>query len=887
MSSAHQATAQSKPPLTQEEAEHRSSQIGSVEYQLHFKLDSTNERFSGLTTIKFLAPKTTFGKGSAPFLDFDEGSIQKAQINGVEVQLPYDGSRIQIPWKAIQEGSNEVKIQFDRAYTKTGNGLHRFVDPEDKQVYLRSDLEPYYAHLIFPCFDQPDLKAQYILTAETPKGWELISNTSVTSKKVTKGSLNWTFEKSAPMATYVFALIGGPYTSWSSKAGKIPLKLYARKSLKKYVNAQEWFKVTQLGLDFFAKTFKYPYPFGKYDQILVPDFNWGAMENIGAVTFSERFAYRSKITEEMRIDRADVILHEMAHMWFGNLVTMKWWNDLWLNESFATFAAAWALDTIGGKLKMRDTWQNFFVDMKQWAYAEDQQVTSHPIEGEVVSTDEAFTMFDGITYGKGASTLKQIFYVLGEKAFAKGLQTYFKTFAYRNATLKDFISHLAAGAKTDLSDWQKEWLQTLGTNTVQAEVACNAKGIESLTLIQDRAQQPKGKSIPNRKHSTQVALFYKNKKGLLEPKYLQSVRYEGSRTQVKGFEGRPCPALIMPNFEDYDFAKMRLDAQSLATLESDLSAVTDPLTRQMLWFSLWEMVYDGEYPAQKYIELALRHLPKETNPPIVRKVLGTLAKASTSQTSALWLLPNEETTETYRSKLEDFFLKGAQKAPGGSDIQLLWYQSFLSVAKKKESLALLLKWLGSPSAMKGLKIDQERRWEMLRALARNGFARAVALLEKEKKRDRSDHGEKMAISVEVQLPDPKIKSKWKALLTEEASHPTDKSLPDSKLIVAIQSMHTFAQEALTRSLEDSYFEFLPILDKKRDRHFVSAFAWFYLPRSCDDRLIGRLKDLLKDHRDLTATSKKSLETQIQDLERCQKARALSLQWQKDEGSIVN
>ena len=488
------------PPtaLTRELAWLRAHQVSQVSYVLWFGVDEEHEDFDGRAVVNFelrdLRRSLTTpvaGKGTEPphdpshepshdlykdlkelaqviALDFEGGTIHSISINGAMVdpkELPgkhgsrYDGHRVYFNANELAaSGANRIEIGFSHPFATDGYGFERYRDPVDKQVYVYTNFEPYGAHRMFPCFDQPDLKASFELTVEAPEEWEVIANTMERDVSTVDGRKSWAFPLSPVISPYVFALHAGPFQVWKQDANGIPMRLFARRSLKPYIDPKDWFEPTKRGLEFYSGLFAYPYPYSKYDEIIAPDFTAGAMENVAAITFSERYISRSTPTTEDRRDIASVILHEMAHQWFGDLVTMKWWNGLWLNESFATFMSAKSLDEA---TDFQGSWLSFNRG-KNNAYWEDQLVTTHPIEVPVSDTDQAESIFDGISYGKGASVLKQLMFYLGDDDFSEGLRRYFQKYALRNTTTHDFIKTLSEASGKDLAKWQKTWLQTSG-----------------------------------------------------------------------------------------------------------------------------------------------------------------------------------------------------------------------------------------------------------------------------------------------------------------------------------------------------------------------------------------------------------------------------------------
>ena len=468
--------------LSQDEAVARARLVSDISYEIHLDLVAGASAYRGDVTIRFGYAAGDDGAAGV-FLDHRGGGIERIEVNGEEIESPTGEYRIPLPASALQ-ASNVVRVSYEHEYDHTGDGFHQFIDPEDGSEYLYSNFEPYNAHRLFPCFDQPDLKASYDLTVDAPSDWELIANgPELGREQLEDGRLRRRYAPPERFSTYLFALIAGPYHVVRDEHRGVPLGFYCRRSLVRHLEEDEpeLFEVTKQGLDFFGGFFDYAYPFGKYDQIFVPEFNFGAMENIGAVTHSERMVFRDPPTDNQRLGRAEVLLHEMAHMWFGNLVTMRWWNDLWLNESFATYMAYLALVEA---TRFSSAWQAFNSGMKAWAYRQDQLVTTHPIAGQVRDTDETFLNFDGITYGKGAAVLKQLVAAVGVDGFREGMRIYFRRHAFGNTTLAEFLDAIGEGAGRDLHGWAALWLETASLNTLAASWEVEDGRLASLAITQ-------------------------------------------------------------------------------------------------------------------------------------------------------------------------------------------------------------------------------------------------------------------------------------------------------------------------------------------------------------------------------------------------------------------
>jgi aminopeptidase N len=588
------------------------------------------------------------------------------------------------------------------------------------------------------------------------------------------------------------------------------------------------------------------------------------MENVAAVTFSERFVSRSKITEDEKRDRADVILHEMAHMWFGNLVTMRWWNGLWLNESFATWASARAVD---GATRFDGSWQAF-LGTKQWAYWEDQLVTTHPIEVPVPDTDQAFANFDGITYGKGASVLKQLAYFLGEEEFREGLRLYFERYALGNTELADFMGTLAEASGQDLAEWQALWLETPGLNRVEASWSC-ARDERSGRRVISRfrlVQSPSEWSGVLRPHRTRIGLYSAHTGERIGDPI--PVTYAKAETNVEAALGRPCPDLVYPNDGDWDFVKVTLDPASLEAARGGATRLEDPMLRQQVWHSLWEMVVDGELAPRDYAEAAVAQIAAEQDTLVLTQVLTSLARAQLGRASILKYLPDSE-REAWRERMESAFLRGLEAAPPASDLQLAWYFALLEVARSPSAQGLLEGLLDGAREIAGLRIDQDRRWEILQALARADAPGVRERIAAELAKDATDMGEKAAIAAEASLPKPEIKAAWRARI-EATDGPA--RLADADLREAMGRYHLLGQEELSRHAVDWYFSTLPTFAATRAEDLVEDFSGAMFPALCDEQVVARVDLLLDSGTKLPAAAAKRLRVARQEEERCIRAR---------------
>jgi aminopeptidase N len=837
------ATAGKSSMLSRELAMFRSRQIHKLTYQLWFGLDENGEEFAGRTKILFDIRENAFANAKKLRLDFTGGKITSIAVNGnpwdaEKLKDRYNGEWIDLPKSELPLGQNKIEIAYTHAYSESGNGLYRFKDPEDGKVYFRTDLEPYYANLVFPCFDQPDLKASFEVTAEVPTDWTVIGNMPVREKTKVDSRLSWQFAPSPQMSTYLFALAAGPWKEWKDDAEGLPLGLYTRQSQAKYFDAAEWFHITKKGLEFYSEFFGYPYPFAKYDQILIPDMNAGAMENIGAVTFSESFIFRGPKTEDERRNRADTILHEMAHMWFGDLVTMRWWNGLWLNESFATYMASVAIERT--KL-FPGAPQAFFAGMKRWAYSEDQLPTTHPIEVSVTDTDQAMANFDGITYGKGAAALKQFHFLMGDEDFQEGLHRYFSRFANRNTSLADFIGIMGQTSDRSLTTWTKNWLQTTGYDTISVDYACAAdeKGRSKITKF-DLVQTAPGIGNTLRSHQLEIGLYHQAASGRLEmmDKAI-SVAFEGDRFAVDDAIGKKCPDFVFPNQDDHGYFAVNLDPKSLEIAKASAAKISDPFTRHLVIYTLWEMVRSSKWKLDDFATAALGWIATETNKTLLEDLSGMLDSGRSGRISVARLLEGEARTR-FRTDLYHLARKKTENAAPGGDLQRIWFELALRTLPESEA-DWALKLSTKKSKISGLKIDLDLRWQILRAVAR---VKAIdpAVLDTAAKDDPSSEGQTHLLEVKAASLD--AGGDFPALFTLEKTDPT---ILLAKLRKAAGAYLNYATPERTQAWRPKFFASLESVAAKSDESYSRMFASALFPTLCQTDVGDETTKWLADH----------------------------------------
>ncbi|MFI6601630.1 aminopeptidase N [Nonomuraea sp. NPDC050536] len=729
--------------LTRDEARERARLLKVDSYAVELDLTQGEDRFESITTARFSAERP----GASTFIDLHGAVVRKVTLNGADLDVSaYDADKGRFPLDGLAE-SNELRVEADCQFMRTGEGLHRFVDPVDQKVYLHSQFETADAHRMYACFDQPDLKAAFQLTVKAPADWEVVSNAAADSSD----DGLWVFPPTPVISTYITALVAGPYHKVTSEHDGIPLGIYCRESLAQYLDADNILEVTRQGFDFFHRVFGVRYPFGKYDQLFVPEFNAGAMENAGCVTFLEDYVFRSRVTDAVVERRAETILHEMAHMWFGDLVTMRWWDDLWLNESFATYMSvlcqAEATRWGGG------AWTTFANVEKAWAYRQDQLPSTHPIAADIPDMQAVEVNFDGITYAKGASVLKQLVAYVGLDNFLAGVRDYFGEHAWGNTTLADLLGALERTSGRDLSSWSKEWLETSWVNTLRPSFTVKDGHFETFEVLQEApADHPTLRS-----HRVAIGLYSMND-GKLERTKRVELDVVGARTAVAELVGVEQPDLVLINDDDLTYAKVRLDERSLSTLvEGGITAFTESLPRALSWSAAWDMTRDGEMSTRDYVKLVISGVATLRDITVLQTVLRQARLAVQQYADPAWR------AEGLRL-LADALRSLLATAEPGSDQQLAYVQAFAPVAVSDEDLAVLQGILDGTAVPEGLSVDTDLRWTLVGALVSGGKLGA-ADIDAELERDPTATGERSAALCRAAIPTPEGKAAaWESVV---------------------------------------------------------------------------------------------------------------------------
>jgi aminopeptidase N len=819
--------------LQRDEAAERSAVITAHSYDVSLDVrqaaDPTISGYTSRSVINFSSEP-----GHSTFLDFI-GDVHSVFLNGkgLPVADVVDGARIRLD---NLQAENQVTVTGTAVYSRSGEGLHRFVDPADGQCYLYTQYEPADARRVFANFEQPDLKAEFTFHIMAPSGWEVASNgteagrTQLTSDPATS---RWDFAPTKPMSTYITTVLAGPYfkaqDGWSGKLDDgtpldVPLALYCRASMAESFDTAELFRLTKSGLDFFNSLFDFPYPWGKYDQAFVPEYNLGAMENPGLVTFTESYVFTSRATDSQYQARANTLMHEMAHMWFGDLVTMQWWDDLWLKESFADYMGTLGVD----RATDWDTaWVNFANKRKAWAYVQDQLPTTHPIVADIPDLEAAKQNFDGITYAKGASVLKQLVAYVGFDAFIAGSRQYFRKHAYGNTTLADLLEALSAASGRDLAGWAAQWLQTSGISTLAVETGAYDGVLGRVAIVQEAEDPVSGRQEP-RPHRLRLGFYNFDGEGALVRTASVELDVVGARTELPELAGQPQPALLLLNDDDLSYAKVRLDPASEATVLVSLDRISDPMARALCWTALWNSARDGESPAARYVDAVRAFGPAETG---IGVLLNILDNASTAV--------ERYTPVDRRDTVRAAFLAAVDaqlcEAPPASDHQLAWGRTLAAVSRRDAALLPRLQGLLDGTVLvQGLAMDAELRWNIWHALAANGQATA-AQLDAELARDTTASGRAGHATALAARPDPKVKAAaWNA-----AVHGTELS---NQLLSATIAGFTTAPAALLEPYVEPYFDCLRSVWEGRSIEIASRIVRGLYPLAQDLPTDGTLPE---------------------------------------------
>jgi aminopeptidase N len=793
--------------ITRHESAERARLLHVDSYDVQLDLTRGDKLFRSTSVVTFDCAEP----GADSYADLVAAEVIEIRLNGalIDPAGAYGDGRITLPGLAAR---NELRVVADCAYTYDAKGMHRAVDSADGRVYLYTNFEPADARSVYACFEQPDLKASFSFHVTAPENWLVLSNEPAPEPVLAGGTATWHFPPTPRISTYLTAVVAGEYhlvtgTHTTPGGQVIPLGLACRQSLAGFLEADDILTITRQGFDYYTALFDRDYPFVKYDQVFVPEFSAGAMENVGCVTFSERVLFRSKVTDMMYELRATVILHEMAHQWFGDLVTMKWWDDLWLNESFAEFCAT--LASAEGT-RFTDAWTTFSGARKTWGYRQDQLPSTHPVAADVPTLSEAIANFDGISYAKGASVLKQLVAYVGRENFFAGIRAYFAENAFGNATLADLLRALETSSGISLGDWSKAWLQTAGPNTLRSDFTVDKTGaFTSFSVLQEApAERP-----TLRPHHIAIGLYNRTDDQSGRELVLTSrveVDVAGARTAVPELAGLAQPDLILLNDDDLSYALVRFDPRSLATLTQAIGQFSDSLARTVCWSAVLDMVQEAELSVPAFVAILASGMGNEPSVSVLQTLHMTAARLMAVMADPSW-------TPTGKQELATAALPLLRAAAPGSDHQLAWMQLLAWTATTPEQLDLLSGLLDGTAEISGLTVDAELRWSLLRRLAATGRA-GDAQIDAELERDATDAGRRHAAACRAAIPDADHKeAAWRLLAeSEELGH---------EGVIAVAASFGRPEHApLLEPYADAYFQVLPDLWESRGDHMKRVLA---------------------------------------------------------------
>jgi aminopeptidase N len=825
--------------LTRDEAASRAALLHVNSYDVVLDLTTGPTTFLTSTTVRFAARAA----GVGTWIDFVGDSVTSVTLNGVALDPAevFADSRIALPALAPD---NVLVVDAVGRYTNSGEGLHRFVDPVDNEVYLYSQFEVPDSRRVYAVFEQPDLKATFAFTATVPDHWVVVSNQPAREPvPAGEGRATWGFEPTPRISSYITALCAGPYTvRWDEVQGRdavIPMGIFARRSITEYVDYENLFDCTKAGILFFEKEFDGAFPFAKYDQLFVPEYNAGAMENAGCVTITDAYVFRGQPSEPLVERRALTILHELAHMWFGDLVTMKWWDDLWLNESFAEWASSVCQ---AEATEWPDAWTTFHSHEKTWAYQQDQQSDTHPVYADMRDLVDVAVNFDGITYAKGGSVLKQLVAYVGRDAFREGLRSYFRKHAWGNTTMGDLFAEFEAGSGRDLSDWAQRWLKTSGPSTLALDVTTDDNGVITAAAM---TQTVAGSDPTLRPHRVGIGR-YDLLGGRLDRVGYVEVDVDGPRTELPELVGLPRPALLLPNDEDLTYAKIALDPLSLQTAMAHIDAFDDSLARSLVLGALWEMLRDGALAPSDFVDVLLRVIPVEEHTVVLRTILRTTKQIPSMLLATLrWFLP-EAARPAMVDKSVDVIRTALDAAVPGSDKQQQLVVAYAALARHTDDLTRLQGILDGSVVVPGLSVDQDLRWALLTQIAASGGASEDDIAA-ELDRDPSLAGREQALKARAAIPTAQAKTAAWALAIEQ----------DTQTNAALEAIGAGFRRcddpALLRPFVESYLDMLePVF---ADRSYAIAercVKYFYPLDIADAALRDRTRAWLADHEDAPA-----------------------------------
>jgi aminopeptidase N len=842
--------------LSEERSTERARRVSEVSYGLAMVMTSDSETYSGTLDLVFELD----GADHDLTVDYAQGSVTSLQVNGEDVAVDdsvYNGQFITLSADALFEGANAVVIGFESPWSNDGSGLHRFVDPEDGNNYTYTDLEPYDAHRWFPNFDQPNIKATLQMSATVPDDWQVITNVLERSVERGDGTATWDFPTGPRISTYLMHLSAGPYVMWEDAEFRYPLRIFARQALAEYMDEELWFEIARAQFDFFEAYTDYPYPYLKYDQIIVPDYNAGAMENVAAVTWNEGFVERDGRDPEEALNLAMVHGHELGHMWFGNIVTPVWWDNLWLNESFAEWAGFHAAEATG----YDGAWAHFYMDWKTSAYRSDQRSTTHAVQTHVATTDNVLDNFDSLTYAKGGAVLRQLEFLVGPEIFRDGIRLYLSRHAGGNATGEDLLAAVAEAAgpdfPVDLEGWGRDWIYTASLNTLSIDMNCVDGLIENLAIDQSAAP---GYSML-RTQRVQVGLYSRDGDTVNTDAVLP-VLISGARTEMPEATGMDCPDLAYPNHGDLGYALVDLDPTTRGNLEASIADMSDTFQRLMFWVTLYDQVRMGSLPATDYLDVALAAAADEADRTVIYEVywaIGVVVGYLQEMGDA-----NMGPLAEYGPRVEAMMWQRFVDAD--PELKTLLFDRYRAAVVSDAGLDNLAAVLDGEVTVDGFHLDQGRRWGVIGVLADAGYAGVMERAQAEFERDGSRSGQLAMISIEASLPDAEIQGRYLDIVLDPE---TESSWSDVRTMA--RALFPAGQAQMHAAVSHRILERLSQWETEADPstlRLASLVAGTLAPSSCTVASVARMADVVEAHQNSRSGTLRALTRAWEDDARC-------------------
>src|SRR5262245_13677417 len=827
--------------VSRELARRRAANISDLRYRLSFGLVPGATRIKGREEISLRLN----GAADPVILDFRdlddqgrvvEGAVGDVTVNGSVVDdMRQTGGHIVLPARHFKSGENTIAMNFETAAAAANRPIIRYQDRDDGSEYVYTLFVPMDASMAFPCFDQPDLKARFTLTTDVPRSWTVVSNTQPFLKDSNARTTGWVFHETQPISAYLFAFAAGPFKEIAGEGGSVPLRLLVRQS-KLQRAKEEWPEVERLtteGLKRMTEFFGQPFPFKKYDQVLIPGFAYGGMEHAGATFLREdSVLFRTVPTKNDKLSRASLVLHELAHQWFGDLVTMRWFDDLWLKEGFANFMASHAMaamEQYGGP-EGAAIWKRFYQTHKPPAYAIDSTRGTTPIYQEVPNLKDAKSAYGAIVYQKAPSLLRALTFVIGEEKFRDGVRLFLKEHAYANAEWSDLIGAFERVSKQKLQSWADAWVKRRGMPQVDVELKCGQRGLIDSLEIRQRDVLDEGGLWPVK---TRLLLAYDG----AEPERI-TAQFDGKQSAIREAVGKKCPAFVFANDGDFGYGRFMLDTKSRDAVISRIGGIGDPFLRTMLWGALWDAVREAEMNPRDYIALVLKALPNEADLELTQSLLDRATRAFER-----YLSKSEQTA--IAPQIESLCLDRMMKA-GEVDFRITYFRAFRSVATTTEARGRLKDLLSGKMPVSGVEIKPLDRWRIVAALLARQDAEAESLLDAERKRDTSDDGRKQAYIAEAARAD--VSTKRRYFDDYLGVSPNGRAVPEDWIEASLAVFNSTNQSSLTLPYLKPALEALPQVKRERKIFFTLAWLNAFIGGQRSREALDQVQEFLKANR---------------------------------------